>query len=101
MRRQLVVGLDGLPSELLAWCFGLVLAHLPIVARPEFCRDGSRTVTSYFYTVAPEPIWVATGTRWSHPWCAQNWPIGRRTASRQRALMVGRNQRLDAGCGWR
>src|SRR6266480_1717954 len=55
MRRQLVVGLDGLPSELLAWCFGLVLAHLPMVARPGFCRDGSRTVTSYLCTVAPEP----------------------------------------------
>src|SRR5438034_8592299 len=58
MRRQLAVGPGGLPGELLAWRFGLVPAHLPMVARPGFCRDGSRTVTSYLCTVAPEPpIW--------------------------------------------
>jgi hypothetical protein len=33
------------------------------------------------------PFGAATGTPWSHPSGAQNWPIGRRTASRQRALM--------------
>jgi len=31
-----------------------------------------------------EVFGVATGTRWSHPWYAQNLPIGRRAAGRQR-----------------
>jgi hypothetical protein len=39
MRGQLVVGLNGLPDELLPWCFGLVLGHLHIVVLG-FCRDG-------------------------------------------------------------
>ncbi len=57
---QLVVGLGGLPGELLAWCFGLLLAHLPMVARPGFCRDGSQTVTSHLTTVVP-PICADVG----------------------------------------
>src|SRR5215471_2629465 len=33
-------------------------------------------------------IGPATGERWSHPWCAQNWPIGRCAPDRQRALIA-------------
>ena len=54
--------------------------------RPGACRRRSRPTVTVRAKIRRSG--AATGTRWSHRSCAQNWPIGRRAASRRRALMA-------------